>query len=132
MSIRWRNGRPIVEIYDAGKKQHVKPADYGMERPPANAPRRTLERWARRLEAKAVAARDERHPTSHDETCDSFAWRWANDFDGHSERGRSESTRKLNGEQVSRFGKEFARRTLRSSAAKPAPSQRRTPRTSPP
>lgn len=116
MSIRWRNGRPIVEVYDpvAKRKRHIKAAEFDLEPPPADASERTLERWAKRLEARALAARDEARPSRRDETCGSFAARWTEDFDGHSERGRSEATRLLNAERVSRFAREFAGRTLRS------------------
>lgn len=116
MSIRWRGGRPIVEVYDpvAKRKRHVKAAKFGIEPPPADASTRTLERWARRLEARALAERDEARPSRRDETCESFAARWADDFDGHTERGRSEATRLLNAERVARFARQFAGRTLRS------------------
>jgi integrase len=116
VSIRWRNGRPIVEVYDpvSKRKRHVKAADFEIEPPPEDASERTLERWARKLEARAIAARDEARPASRDETCGSFAERWTEDFDGHTERGRGESTRKLNAERVSRFAREYAHRTLRS------------------
>jgi integrase len=116
MSIRWRNGRPIVEIYDpvSKRKRHVKAAEFDLEPPPSDASARTLERWARRLESLALAEREEARPSRRDETCDSFAARWADDFDGHTDRGRSEATRLLNAERVSRFAREFAGRTLRS------------------
>lgn len=116
MSIRWRNGRPIVEIYDPTirRKRHVKATDYDLEPPAPDASTRTLERWAKRLEALSLADRDTDRPSRRDETCGSFAARWAEDFPGHTERGRSESTRLLNAERVKRFATQFANRTLRS------------------
>lgn len=64
VSTKWRNGRPIVEIYDSTtkRKQHVRPRDYGMELPPADASERTLQRWAEALERAALNARDARRP----------------------------------------------------------------------
>jgi len=117
LSIRWRNGRPIVEVYDptTKRKRHIRAAEFDMEPPPpADASERTLERWARRLEAKALGERDEARPSRRDETIDSFAARWMDDFAGHTERGRSESTRLLNAERVGPFSRAHAGRTLRS------------------
>jgi hypothetical protein len=64
MSIKWRNGRPVVAVYDptTKKKRHVRPRDHGMEPPPADASERTLQRWAEALERAALNARDARLP----------------------------------------------------------------------
>lgn len=110
MSIRWKNGRPSVEIYDPGTrgKRHVKPADHGMTTAPPGAGRRELERWARRLEQRALDAAGAGHPGRGEETIDSFAARWTRDFP------RSESTNLHNHERVKTFAREHAGRTLRS------------------
>lgn len=106
MSIRVKDGRHIVEIYDpiTKKKKHVKPSDYGME-PPRS------ERQAQKLERAALNARDSRRPGIRDETIGSFAERWPTDYDGE---GRGESTRKHNAERVKAFREKYAKRTLRS------------------
>ena len=117
MSIRWRNGRPIVEIYDPAtkRKQHVKAADYGQEPPAADASERTWQRFAERLERAALQRRDQRRAGARDESCESFATRWPDDYvrgKGGRERGRS--TIEHNRERVRSFGREFADRPLRS------------------
>src|SRR4051794_8375692 len=78
VTIKWRNGRPVVEVYDPTRKQkrHVKPRDHGMEPPPAGASEQTLRRWAEALERAALNARDARRPGQDEETCESFATRW--------------------------------------------------------
>lgn len=110
MSIRWRNDRPIVEIYDPalGRKRHVRPADHGIDPAPPGAGRRALERWARRLEQRAQEHVDTRRPGRGEETIDSFAARWTRDFP------RGESTNIHNAERVSGFAREHAGGTLRS------------------
>jgi integrase len=112
MSIRWRHGRPIVEVYDPATKakRHVRPAEFDMEPPPPGASQRTLERWARRLEAAAEAQIAERRRSAREETCAAFGARWTTDFP------RGESTNKHNEERISAFitDPEFAARTVRS------------------
>jgi integrase len=110
MSVRWKNGRPIVEIYDpiTKRKQHVKARDHGLEAPAAGASRRALERFAADLERAALNARDQRRPGTGDETVGSFAERWTRDYP------RGESTNKHNAERVRVFAKEHRGRTLRS------------------
>lgn len=105
MSIREKNGRLIVEIYDpaARKKVYVRPADHGLPTP-------QNPRQAQKLERLALAARDQRRPGMRDETVDSFTARWMEDYT----QGRGESTRLLNAEQVRAFGREYKGRTLRS------------------
>lgn len=105
MSIRWRNGRPIVEVYSAKerRKVHVKAADFGMKPPPAGTSKRELTRWALELEEKALDAKPK------EETCDSFAERWPQDFPR-----ADEVTAIKNAEAVRKFGKDFEGRPLRS------------------
>jgi integrase len=105
MSVREKNGSWVVEIYDpvTRSKRHVRAADHGME-----APRN--ERQAKALERAALNARDERRPGVSEETCDSFATRWPDDYG----RRRGASTREHNRERVSRFGRDHAGRPLRS------------------
>ncbi len=117
MSIKWRNGRPIVEVYDPTTKQkrHVKPSDHGMEAPPADASERALQRWAEALERAALNARDARRPGQGEETCDSFATRWPDDYRrGKRGRPRGDSTVEHNRERVKAFGDAYAGRPLRS------------------
>lgn len=104
MSYRRKGAGFVVEIYDAAikGKRHVRPADYGVETP-------KTERAAQKLERLALNARDERPAGSRDETCDSFAARWARDYPRPSE-----STNKHNAEAVGKFGRDFAGRPLRS------------------
>jgi integrase len=110
MSVRWKNGRPIVEIYDPiiGRKQHVKARDHGITPPPPGASRRTLERFAAELERAALNARDQRRPGTGEETVESFAARWTVDYP------RGEATNKHNAERVRAFASEHRGRTLRS------------------
>jgi integrase len=104
MSIRQKNGKWIVEIYEPAKgKTYVKPADFGMDSP-------KNERQAAKLERVALEARDKRRPGRGDETVGSFAARWMDDY----AQGRGESTQVINRERVKSFGDEYAGRTLRS------------------
>jgi hypothetical protein len=117
VSIKWRNGRPVVEVYDptTKKKQHVRPRDHGMESPPAGASERTLRRWAEALERLALNARDARRPGQGEETCDSFATRWPDDYRrGKKGRLRGDSTVEHNRERVRAFGAAHTGRSLRS------------------
>jgi integrase len=106
MSIRNKNGSWIVEIYDpvTKGKRHVKPHEHAMDPP-------RTERQAKQLERAALNARDERRPGISEETCDSFATRWPDDYPG---KGRGESTRRHNRERVGSFGREHTGRPLRS------------------
>jgi hypothetical protein len=109
MSYRQKpNGTWVVEIYDpvAKKKAHVKARDYGMEVP-------RTERQAKALERAALNARDGRRRGARNETCSSFAERWADDYDG---RGRGEGTRVRLRQSVKAFGEhdDFKDRPLRS------------------
>jgi integrase len=110
MSIRFKNDRPVVEIYDPAikAKRHVRAADHGMTLPPPGASRRTLERWARTLETRALEQNASRQGGHGDETVDSFAERWTRDYP------RSESTNTHNAERVRAFAREHAGRPLRS------------------
>jgi integrase len=114
MSIRFRNGRPLVEVYDPAtrRKRHVKPTDHGMAPAPAGASRRALEQWARRLEARALEDLGSARPGRGEETVDSFAARWTRDFP------RGESTNLHNAERVKAFAREHAGRPLRSLTAR--------------
>ena len=117
MSIKWRNGRPLVEIYDPAtkRKRHVSPRDYDLEPPPAGASERTLQRWAEALERAALNERDARRPGQGEETCESFATRWPDDYRrGKKGRLRAQSTVEHNRERVKAFGTDHAGRTLRS------------------
>ena len=71
MSIREKGTSWIVEVYDpqTKRKQHVKAADHDMAVP-------RTERQAKALERAALNARDTAAGGT-DETCDSFAGRWA-------------------------------------------------------
>lgn len=106
MSIRWKNGRPVVEIYDPelGRKRHVRASEHGME-PPRN------DRQARALERAALNARDGRRAGARDELCGAFAERWADDYT----RGRGESTLERHRQSVKAFGEDgaFTGRPLR-------------------
>jgi integrase len=105
VSIRWKNGRPIVEVYDpvTKAKKHVKARDYGMEPPKTG-------RQAQALERAALNAREAAKGQVGDESVDSFHGRWARDFG----RKRGESTNKHNVERASHFAKAFAGRSMRS------------------
>lgn len=105
--IRWRNARPIVEVYDpaTGGKRHVKPTDFGLSFDGLTG--RALDRAAKQLEQRALDAQDRRAAPSV-ETCDTFATRWPDDFPGRGHRVRSESTVETNRQVVSKFGEDFA------------------------
>jgi integrase len=100
----------VVEIYDplTKSKKHVKPGDYGVETP-------KTERAAAKLERLALNARDEHPAGARDESCDSFAQRWASDYPRPSE-----GTNKHNAERVRLFGADFAGRPMRSITAEEA------------
>ena len=105
MSYRKKGNGWVVEIYDpmTKRKRHVKPSDFGIDPP-------RTERQARALERAALNARDQTRPGGADETCGSFARRWADDYGAR----RGESTREHNRERVKAFGDQYADRTLRS------------------
>lgn len=103
MSIRRKGKSWVVEAYDpvAKGKKHVKASDYGMEVP-------TTERQAKALERAALNNRDT-VINGADETCDSFAERWARDYPRPAE-----SSNQHNEAQVRKFGRDFAGRSMRS------------------
>ena len=103
MSIRQKGTSWIVEVYDpqTKRKRHVKAADYGMDVP-------QTERHAKALERAALNTRDT-VTGSIEETCDSFAARWARDYPRPAE-----SSNRHNAERVRKFGEDFAGRPLRS------------------
>lgn len=104
MSIRWKNGRPIVEVYDpqTKAKKHVKASEYGMTPP-------KTERQARILERTALNARDaNRH--GDNETVGSFSDRWSSDFG----RKRGESTLVHNDERIKDCVDLYRDRAMRS------------------
>jgi len=110
MSYRQKpNGTWVVEIYDPATKEktHVKARDYGMQVP-------RTERQAKALERAALNARDARAAGVRNETCGSFAGRWADDY----RRGRGEGTLSRHRESVRRFGEygDFRDRPMRSVA----------------
>ena len=112
MSVRIKNGRPIIEVYDPriGDKRYVTQAEIralGFD-PPANM------RQARRIERVVLAAQAE-SMDGRDETIGSFTERWPDDFRrGKGGRLRSEATVAHNRERVRRFGREHGEQTLRS------------------
>jgi integrase len=117
LSIRWRNERPIVEIYDPAtkRKKHVKAEDYGLAPPPEDASLRTWERFAARLERAALDTRDRRKSGHRDETCGSFTARWTEDLRiGKRGRLRGPSTLAHLHERVKAFGEQYKDRSLRS------------------
>lgn len=104
--IRWRNGSPIVEVYDkkTRKKVHVKPSQFGVSFDGLSG--RALERAAIKLDLLAYEAYKD--GSARPETCDSFAKRWADDFP------RSESSNVTHRERVKKFGEDFRGRELKS------------------
>ena len=112
MSVRIKNGRPVIEVYDArvGDKRYVTQAEIralGFD-PPANL------RQARRIEREVLAAQAQAMD-GRDETIGSFTKRWPDDFRrGKGGRLRSEATVAHNRERVRRFGREHGEQTLRT------------------
>ena len=112
VSVRIKNGRPIIEVYDPriGDKRYVTQAEIralGFD-PPANL------RQARRIEREVLAAQAQAMD-GRDETVGSFTERWPDDFRrGKGGRLRSEATVAHNRERVRRFGREHGEQTLRS------------------
>ena len=111
--VRERNGRWYIEIYDPDtrKKRQLNQSEIrelGFDSP-------TSERQAKRIERAALDARDRRRPGARDETCDSFATRWPDDYRrGHRGRLRSESTVEHNRERVRLFGQAHHDQPLRT------------------
>jgi integrase len=107
MSVRRKDGGWIVEVYDPAtkRKKHVKSKDHGMSTP-------RNERQAKALEHAALTARDTSSTGTNDETCDSFATRWPDDYPR-----AAESTNKHNRECARKFAQDFAGRSLRSITA---------------
>lgn len=107
MSIRYRNDRPIVEVYDPalGRKAHIRPADFGMDFRDLTG--RALDRAARKLEQAAL----DKHATRERraETCDAFAARWLTDFPRPAEGSNVHYT-----ERASKFAEDFAGVALRA------------------
>jgi hypothetical protein len=108
VSVRLKNGRPIIEVYDprtASKRYVTQPEIRGLG---FGIP--TSLRQARKIEREVLAAQ-ELAANGRDETIGSFAERWPDDFRrGKAGRLRSEHNR----ERVRRFGLEYEARTLRS------------------
>lgn len=105
MSIRKRDDRWIVEIYDPelGRKRHVPPSDHGVSQPRNRSEAKELERLA--LNALKQGGKQVGH-----QTCAGFADRWPREY----VNGRGESTLLHNAERVRRFGREFGDRALGS------------------
>lgn len=111
--IRWRNGRPLVEVYDPalGEKRHVKPAEFDVSFKDLQG--RALERAARRLEHAAEEAWATPVRTGP-ESCGEFARRWPDDFPGRGHRVRDAATVETNRQAVSKFADDFADTPLAS------------------
>ena len=113
MSVRIKNGRPVIEIYDPSRKdkRHVTRDEIralGFETP-------TTVRQARRIERDVLSAQQHGVRFGLDETIQAFATRWPDDYRrGKGGRFRSDSTAAHNRERVRRFAREHATRTLRS------------------
>ena len=77
MSVRLKNGRPIIEVYDprTARKRYVTHAEI---RALGFAPPTSL-RQARKIEHEVLAAQ-ERAADGRDETIGSFAARWPDDY----------------------------------------------------
>jgi hypothetical protein len=113
VSVRIKNGRPIVEIYDPklATKRHVTREEM---RTLGFAPPTTA-RQARKIEREVLAARDRDALRGHEETVGSFAARWPADFRrGKGGRLRSDATVEHLRERVRRFAEEHSEQTLRS------------------
>jgi integrase len=112
MSVRTKNGRPIIEVYDPalGTKRYVTQGEIralGFELPSST-------RQARKIERDVLAAQ-ERALYGREETIGAFATRWPDDYRrGKGGRLRTESTVEHNRERVRRFGRDHVERTLRS------------------
>lgn len=108
--IRWRNGRPIVEVWNpaTGEKTHVKPRDYGMDFKGLKSGSKELKRAAQELEKLAELAMERGAPKATEETCDSFAARWIADY----QQRRGEATQEVNRERLKKFALDFAGRPL--------------------
>jgi integrase len=100
MSVRFKNGAWIVELYSPITKRK----DY------VRGSRSKTERAARKFERDQLARRETSRRAADEETCDSFAARWVQDFP----RARNASTRAHYHERVQPFGQAFAGRALRS------------------
>ena len=113
MSVRIKNGRPIIEVYDPalGSKRYVTQSEIralGFELP-------TSVRQARKIEREVLAAQERAGSRGGEETIGAFAARWPDDYRrGKGGRLRSEATVEHNRERVRRFGRDHGERTLRS------------------
>jgi integrase len=118
VSIRLKNGRPIIEVYDSRVtgKRYVTQSEIralGFDLP-------TSLRQARKIEREVLAAQ-ERASGGREETIASFTARWPDDFRrGKGGRLRSGSTIEHNRERVGRFGRDHGDRTLRAFTRKEA------------
>jgi len=112
VSVRVKNGRVIIEVYDprVGRNRYVTQAEIralGFELP-------ATPRQARRVECEVLATQAQA-VGDRDETIGSFSERWPDDFRrGKGGRSRSDATVAHNRERVRRFGREHAELTLRS------------------
>lgn len=111
MSIRMKNGRPYVQVYDPalGENRHVKPADHGMNFRGLTG--RALMRAARELEQRALDA-IENPGREAGETVADFIDRWTRDYRGSSGRPRSEATLIGHAQAVSWLRRDFGDRLL--------------------
>ena len=113
MSVRIKNGRPIIEVYDPalGSKRYVTQSEIralGFELP-------TSVRQARKIEREVLAAQARAGARGGEEAIGAFVARWPDDYRrGRGGRLRSESTVEHNRERVRRFGRDHGERTLRS------------------
>lgn len=112
MSVRVKNGRPIIEVYDprVGSKRYVTQVEIralGFSAP-------TSVRQARKIEREVLAAQ-EQAANGGDESIASFAERWPDEYRrGKGGRLRSDATVEHNRERVRRFGRDHGEQTLRS------------------
>jgi hypothetical protein len=115
--IRWKNGRPIVEIYDpiTKLKQHVKARDHGID--PAARGRQRAHVAAVGREARARRTQRPRRATARPVQGDLRQLRnpLPDDY-RHRKRGKlcGRSTIEHNRERVKAFGNEYTGRPLRS------------------
>ena len=113
MSVRLKNGRPIIEVYDPriGSKRYVTQSEIRALGFAAADERATGAQDRARSAGRPGACRAD----GRDETIESFAARWPDDYRrGRRGRLRSDSTVEHNRERVRRFGRDHGERTLRS------------------
>lgn len=114
MSIRMKNGRPYVEVYDPalGRKRHVSPKHHGMDFRGLKG--RALAAAAKTLEQRALDALANPTTTVEHETVASFVARWTDDYKGSNGRPRAASTLEGHRQNVRRLGEDFPDRTMES------------------